>query len=361
MEDGISSRSDSYPVDSSLGRVDLLAARAMDGDRDSLTELVADPALLAAPRFKRAIPAIALAASESGLEVPAPWRNDLIGAAVAGMLLKQQLDAVGSVLDAAGIPWMPIKGMDLGYRLWPGPEARPTSDLDVLVPAARFAEARASLGEAGWKGLGEGDEYESYLQSEGYNWQAGNQSGTLLELHFRLWPSAPGAWVDEVWERSLEAPALGPMARCPAWSDAFLLCAVHIWQLPPPHALLYFRELELIARKGGEIVLDEAASAARRWGLSLQVCLAALYAADLWTNPAMRNLGVALQSDLHLPERLLLRHALARGIDAASLGQLYVARLFSGRETRHGWKVAFRRLWPHPALSARLRRPARAA
>lgn len=329
----------------------------MDGDEDALAELIAAPSLLSPPRLTRAVPAIALAATGRGLELPEQWRRDLIGSAVGGMILKQQLGLVGNVLEAAGIPWMPIKGMDLGYRLWPGPEARPTSDLDVLVPVARFREARALLAESGWAGLETGDDYEDYLEREGYNWQAGSPSGTLLELHFRLWPSTPEAWVDEVWERSLEAPALGSGARCPAWSDAFLLCAVHLWQLPPPHALLYFRELELIGRKGGEIVLDEAASAARRWGLSLQVCLAALYAAHLWTNPAMRNVGLALQSDLHLPERLLLRRARSRGIDAASLGELYVARLLSGRETRHGWKVAVRQLIPHPALRARRQRP----
>ncbi len=348
--------SNSYPVDSPLGRVDLLAARAMDCDREALAELVADPALLAAPRFKRAIPAIALAASESGLEVPAPWRNDLIGAAVAGMLLKQQLDAVGSVLDAAGIPWMPIKGMDLGYRLWPGPEARPTSDLDILVPAARFAEARAFLGEAGWKGLLNGDEYECFLASEAYNWEARNDSGILLELHFRLWPSTPPSWAESLWENCIDAPDLGSQARRPSWPDAFVLAAVHLWQLPPPHNLVYFRDLELIARRAGESALEEAGASARRWGVSLQVCLAALYTTHLWPNPAMKHLAESLRSDLYLPERLLYSRAVARGIDAASIGELWLARLLSGRKTRHGWRVVLRPLRPHSAL-----RPRRAA
>lgn len=340
---------------------DALAAKAFDADAASIRRLLETPSLLEEHRFLTSIPALALEVGRLGLEIPAPWREQVIRSAVTAILLRAQLNGVGEVLDAAGLPWMPIKGMDLGYRLWPAPEARPTSDLDVLVPGDRFREARALLAASGWKGLGEGDEYEDFLENEGYNWQAGNPSGTLLELHFRLWPSAPGAWVDEVWERSLEAPALGRMARCPAWPDAFLLCAVHLWQLPPPHALLYFRELELLARKGGEAVLDEAASSARRWGLSLQVCLAGRYSARLWPNPAMQNLSRALHSDLRLPERLLYRFAVARGIDAASLGQLYVARLLSGRETRHGWKVALRRLWPHPALSARPPGPARVA
>ena len=299
------------------------------------------------------IPALALEAKGLKLEIPDSWQRQLILSAVQGLLLKSQLDGVGKALDSAGIPWMPIKGMDLGYRLWPGPEYRPTTDLDVLVPIVQLAEARAVLTNAGWRGNAQRDIDEDYLQAEGYNWQAWNDSGTLLELHFRLWPSTPSKWVEGVWEQSLEAPELGSKARRPSWPDAFLLCAVHIWQLPPPHALLYFRELELIARRCGEPVLEQVGPSARRWGLSLQVCLAALYAAHLWQNPAMQHLAESLQADLHLPERVLLRAASARGIDAASLGQLYVARLLSGRETRHGWKVAFRRLWPHPAVRAR--------
>jgi hypothetical protein len=197
------------------------------------------------------------------------------------------------------------------------------------------------------------DADEDYLETEGYNWHAWNDSGTLLELHFRLWGSTPAEWVEKVWAQALEAPELGTKARRPSWSDAFLLCAVHLWQLPPPHALVYFRELELIARRCGESVLEEVSASARRWGFSLQICLAALYTAHLWQNPAMRRLAGALQTDLRLPERFLLRSATARGIDAASIGQLYVARLLSGRETRLGWKAGFRRLWPHPAVRAR--------
>ncbi len=353
MEDGISPSSSSFSAGPHLGGVDRVVARAMDGDGEALAELVARPALLSVPKFARAIPAIALAASESGLEVPAPWREQLIGTAVSGMLLKQELEAVGSALDAAGVPWMPIKGMDLGYRLWASPEARPTSDLDVLVPAARFAEARAALAEAGWEGLLHGDEYEHFLASEAYNWEARNESGILLELHFRLWPSTPPNWAESLWENCVEAPELGSEARRPAWPDAFVIAAVHLWQLPPPHNLVYFRDLELIARRAGERALEEAGASARRWGVSLQVCLATLYTTHLWQNPAMRHLAESLRSDLHLPERLLYSRAVSRGIDTASIGELWLARLLSGRQTRHGWKVAFRRLRPHPANRAR--------
>lgn len=248
---------------------------------------------------------------------------------------------------------MPIKGMDLAYRLWPGAEYRPTSDLDVLVPYARFSEARTKLVEAGWVGLGQRPVDEEYLHAEGYNWQARNEAGSLLELHFRLWPSTPAAWVDAVWAGSSEAPEIGKLARLPSWADAFQLCAVHLWQLPPPHALLYFRELELIARRLEESDFAQVSESSRRWGLSLQVGLASTYVVRLWQNPAVQRLASVLQAALRPPEKLLLTASVARGIDVAPLGALYVARLLSGRETRHGWKVAFRRLRPHPALRPR--------
>ena len=332
---------------------DLLVARALDGDRSAFGELIADPAVLLPARFATTIPALALEGKRLGLEIPEAWYRRLIGTAVSGMHLKARLDDVGKTLDSADIPWMPIKGMDLGYRLWPGPEGRPSCDLDVMVPVPRLAEARAALSEAGWAGVEKGVAGEAFLRDEGYNWHAYDTFGTLLELHFRLWGSVPAAFSESVWERSATAPELGSRARRPSWPDAFLICAVHLWNLPPPHAFLYFRELELIVRRAGEAVLPEVAESARRWGLSLQLHLAALHAARLWESPGLARLAESLRSDLRLPERLLARSAVARGVDAASLSQLYAARLLAGREARMGWKAPFRRLWPHPAVRSR--------
>jgi len=336
-------------------RADLLVARSLDGDGVALGELITHPELLAPPRFATTIPALALEAKNVGLEIPETWHRKLLGSAVHGMLLKAQLDGVGKALDSAGIPWMPIKGMDLGYRLWPGPEARPTSDLDVLVPVGLLKEARTVLSAAGWTGVDESDLGESFLRDQGYNWKATSASGTLLELHFRLWSSTLSGWVEDLWEHSVEAPELGTSARRLSWPDAFLVCAVHLCQDPPPHKLIYFRELELIARRCGETGLNEVERSARRWGLSLQVALSAHYAARLWGNTSIERLNERLRSVLRFPERILFRRAAERGVDEATLGQIWIARLLSGRRTRFGWKVVLRRIWPHPAIRARNR------
>jgi hypothetical protein len=248
---------------------------------------------------------------------------------------------------------MPFKGMDSRSRLWHAPSARPTSDLDILVPKEGLAEARRLLETAGWKGVVNGDAFEDYLWSEGYNWQATNRIGTLLEVHFRLWGAVPEKWIDDIWQRSIPAPEFGQAARRPAWPDAFLLCAVHLWiQGKPrgtPFLLLYFRELELIARQGGESVLQQVEASARRWGLSLQICLAAWNAARLWQNPAMKALAAAMQTDLRLPESMLLWVARKHGVDIITLEHIAAVRLLSGRNSRMGWKAAYRRVWPHPA------------
>lgn len=322
----------------------------MDGDENALKELLADPSLLAPPRFATAIPALALGAKHIGLEIPAKWQRDLISTAVSSLYLEKQLQNVGKALDTAGIPWMPIKGMDLGYRLWPGPEARPTFDLDVLVPGGLLEDGRRALTSAGWTGLDDTADADDFLDEQGYNWKARSAAGTLLELHFRLWSSTPPGWVEELWKHSVEAPELGPRARHLAWADTFLVCAVHLCQDPPPHKLIYFRELELIARRCGAEGLEEVEDSARRWGLSLQVALAAHHAARLWKNESVQRLAERLRDDLRLPERILFGHAAEHSVDTARIGQIWIARLLSARPTRLGWKVVLRRIWPHPAV-----------
>ena len=332
---------------------EFLAAKALDGDSEALRELIARPELLDSHGLISILPALALEGKALALEVPTRWTAALRHAFVSGVHLEWSMERVGEVLDANAIPWMPFKGMDLRSRLWHSPSARPTSDLDILVPKDRLAEVRRLLETAGWKGVVNGDVFEDYLWSEGNNWQAINRIGTVLELHFRLWGAVPEKWIDDIWQRSIPAPELGQAARRPAWSDAFLLCAVHLWiQGKPrgtPFLLLYFRELELIARQGGESVLQQVAASARQWGLSLQICLAAWNAARLWQNPAMQALAVAMQNDLRLPESLLLWVARKHGVDIITLEHIAAVRLLSGRNSRMGSKAAYRRVWPHPA------------
>ena len=62
------------------------------------------------------------------------------------------------------------------------------------------------------------------------------------------------------------------------------------------------------------------------------------------------ELGRTLLNDIRLPERVALRRVRRKGIDFMTLELLYVARLFSRRPSRMGWKSVLRRVWPHAGI-----------
>lgn len=69
--------------------------------------------------------------------------------AAAGPALVRE---VAEILGARGIPVMPLKGVLLQQLVYGPQRFRPISDVDILVPEARFYEAHAALREAGFTG-----------------------------------------------------------------------------------------------------------------------------------------------------------------------------------------------------------------
>ena len=66
------------------------------------------------------------------------------------LVVRGVLARVGAVLDAAGIPWLVFKGPVLSSSMYCDPGMRRYSDLDVLVPPDRFADAVAAMEAAGY-------------------------------------------------------------------------------------------------------------------------------------------------------------------------------------------------------------------
>ena len=56
----------------------------------------------------------------------------------------------GAVLDAAGIPWVLVKGPALDLGVYPVPHLRSYVDVDVLVPPRHFRAGLDALTAAGW-------------------------------------------------------------------------------------------------------------------------------------------------------------------------------------------------------------------
>ena len=66
------------------------------------------------------------------------------------LVVRGVLARVGAVLDAAGVPWLVFKGPVLSSSVYCDPGMRRYSDLDVLVPPDRFADAVAAMEAAGF-------------------------------------------------------------------------------------------------------------------------------------------------------------------------------------------------------------------
>lgn len=61
------------------------------------------------------------------------------------------LRAAAQVLATRALPVMPLKGIWLQQFVYADPSERTITDVDVLVPESRYAEAIATLREAGWE------------------------------------------------------------------------------------------------------------------------------------------------------------------------------------------------------------------
>lgn len=325
-------------------RTDSHLAAASLADREALSRLAQHPRGVEIARREKLAPALARAAARDGIVSPATeaWRADLRAAAATRLWLGAAASDLVEAFGAAGIPFAPIKGWDLGRRVYGAPEERPTSDLDLLLPEARLGEALAALAAAGFRNLQEGPRIERYLREEGYAAALKAPAGQLAELHFRLWGSAPVGLAAAILGAASADPELGPTARAIRFEHAYLLAAFHLFLDPPPRPALAFRDLALLAGRG----LDRGFLAAetRRFGLDLPVALASAAAAELFACGECAAIAADLRSGLRWPERRLPWDA---DIPAP---RMFLARLLAGRPSRHGWRLLWRRLWPHPGI-----------
>lgn len=321
-------------------------AAALAGDPDALAALAADPDAIELARTHRVGPALSLRARRLGIDGPAAqsWHRALIAVAAHRLHVEDRIGTVGAALGTAGVPWLPLKGCDLGARVYRHPEERPVGDIDVLIPRADLPRAQAALRAAGWRGLSEGPRMERYLRDEGYAWQAQDSAGLLLEVHVRLWGIVPAGMGAALLAAAVPDPGLGPTGRRLPLAHAWLVAAVHTWLNPPPRPLLAWWDLERIAATEPDLA-DEAASLAEAWDLQLPAGLAAAQVAALWPSEPNRKIADRLLGGL----RPLERFAARRG-EGVGLKSIVLARLLSGRASRAGWRSLPRRIWSHPGI-----------
>ncbi len=330
-----------------------LLVQALGGDRQALERAAGLETRTV--RDHRLEPALYLRALElgPGFAAPAGWRSSFQQTVARQLLFERHLQRIGKLLAAAGIPWLPIKGLDLCSRIYRQPEERPAGDIDILVQPQHLQAARRALEEEGWCAAFHGDRYEAFLRDEGYCWLTAQPDGTQLEVHFRLWGMAPEAYGESLFARATADPSLGATGHRPSLEDAYLLAAVHVWMSSPPRPLLQWLDLHLLARAASESFPGKVLDLARQWHLDLPVALAAAQTRALWPSEVQNHIAQGLSSELRPLERRLFQRAEREGADGISLGALTLTRLLSRRRSRSGWRAVSRRIWAHPGIVER--------
>jgi hypothetical protein len=331
----------------------LLLARAIEGDEDALRAVLdlEDVERLAAGH--RLAPALALRARSAWVENPIlqTWKRDLLWVAGRWLALREGLVDLSRVLGAEGIPWFPIKGGDLAFRVYDSAEERPAGDLDVLVPAEQAERALKALLESGTRHfLPPGRHGLDFVRNEGYNYQLVQPVGTILELHFRLWGIVPEQLPAALIAVAEPDPTLGPTGLRLPLAHAFVVAAVHHWNSDPPHPLLGLWDLRKIMQATESDIIDEVVGFTKRWGLELPVAAAALVAASAWDDERCLEVAERLEPELRVSERLALSRLRRSNDGWISLGTVFGARLLARRPSRSGWRAPLRRLWPHPGI-----------
>jgi hypothetical protein len=221
----------------------------------------ADPLLLAVARHHRLSPLLSILCGET---LPAPlaeaFRRDRLVTTARNMLLEGGAEECLRALAAEGIPTIALKGVAYQRTIYDAPGARPTADVDLLVPNEKRRAAFAVLDRLGFEPRAAAPGFDD----ADYHEIAWTGRSVEVDLHLGL---APFARCDidyaEVWARAQpitlgRTPAL---VLCPEHAAIFQALHMAIDHFGVPG--VYLVDLARLLPAAGDGTAAEAT--ARRW------------------------------------------------------------------------------------------------
>lgn len=141
-------------------------------------------------------------------------------------LIWLELSRLASALDAAGVAHVVLKGLALGQTVYPRPEHRFVSDMDVLVPPAAFDDALAVVERLGYR-LSPTLRPVSFYRRYHFHLILRGPARVSLELHWNLSRSGDYFQFDTpgFFERSRTIDREGTRLHVPSDADQLLHCA----------------------------------------------------------------------------------------------------------------------------------------
>lgn len=234
-----------------------------------------------------------------------------------------------SELNREGIEPILLKGSALIGRVYPDLGARALTDIDLLVPAERFEEARRLV-------AGHGFRYDpGTLRSGRREAFEGDRPGASLDLHWELSQKHRfQAEIEAVWRDSVPVPFEGARARRLAPTHEFVYLALHYAAHYFGVTLKWLVDLRELLR-AEHLSPNEVAVTAARWRGTAGLHFALRYldlvygdAIDLraYRQPLRRPIRDLLIRPFLSDDPLLLVHPLERGSRRLLMGLLFVDR-----------------------------------
>ena len=220
-----------------------------------------DPLLIEVARHHRLSPLLSITCGET---LPTPlgvtFRRDRVVTAARNMILAQAAEECLRVLAAAGIPTIVLKGLDYETRLYGAPGARPTADVDLLVPDEKRRAAFGVLDRLGFEPRAAAPGFDE----PNYHEVAWTRAGVEVDLHLALAPLARcGIDYRAVWRAAVPLQIGGTEALALDQSHAAIFHALHMaidhFDVPA----IYLVDLARLLPDGQTV--DAAEELAGRW------------------------------------------------------------------------------------------------
>ncbi|MEX1171668.1 MAG: nucleotidyltransferase family protein [Chloroflexota bacterium] len=143
--------------------------------------------------------------------------------------LAEALLAILDSLDEAAVPVIPVKGLALTERLYGDLAARPSADIDILVPTHRLSDARDVLRGLGFRQRARPGYKALVHQFHDPAWGRGEgPEHVRVELHWALWAdSVDRLGTDGLWDRAVGTTLLGRPILALSLEDTLLHLAIH--------------------------------------------------------------------------------------------------------------------------------------